>query len=214
MEIGKTQKLKIIKIVEFGVYLSDESGEKVLLPKKLVPKFAKLDDFIDVFVYNDSKDRLIATTKQPLITLGEVSILTCVDTNKVGAFLNIGLERDLLLPFSEQNYKVKIGDRVKVIMYLDKSNRLCASMKLNKFDKKYIIDKKTIKEKDYIFNAENVYKIIKTKYQGHLIYTDKNIDKEQLQNVFHMSKNSFKKAIGKLLKEDKIKITEMGIYSY
>lgn len=214
MEIGKKQTLKIKKIVEFGAYLVDDDNNEVLLPKKFLKKTAQINDKIEVFVYNDSKDRLISTTKEPLITVGEVSILTCVEVNKVGSFLNMGLERDLLLPYAEQNYEVKKGDKVKVIMYVDKSNRLCASMKLKKFDNKIIIDKDTIKEKEYILNAEIVYKIIKTKYKGHLIYTDKNITTEDVKQIFNMSKSNFKKAIGKLLKEDKIKITDMGIYCY
>lgn len=131
---GTIQKLKIVKEVEFGVYLAEEmnapSSERVLLPSKQVPSGAKPGDILEVFLYRDSKDRIIATTRTPLIKLEEVARLEVVATGKIGAFLDWGLEKDLLLPFSEQSYKVAVGDRVLVALYIDKSNRLCATMKV------------------------------------------------------------------------------------
>lgn len=131
---GTIQKLKIVKEVEFGVYLAEEmnapSSERVLLPSKQVPSGVKPGDILEVFLYRDSKDRIIATTRTPLIKLEEVARLEVVATGKIGAFLDWGLEKDLLLPFSEQSYKVAVGDRVLVALYIDKSNRLCATMKV------------------------------------------------------------------------------------
>lgn len=131
IKLGELQKLKVVKKVEFGVYLGEEGqGEKVLLPAKQVPRAAGLGDEIEVFVYRDSKDRLIATTNRPLVTLGGVARLRVVETGKIGAFLDWGLEKDLLLPFREQTRKVKAGESCLAALYIDKSSRLCATMKI------------------------------------------------------------------------------------
>ena len=140
--------------------------------------------------------------------------MTVKDINDVGAFLNIGLERDLLLPYSEQTKKISIGDKIDVIMYLDKSNRLCASMYTNNKDFTKRIKNKDIRTLEYEQNAEIVYKIIKNNFKGHLIYNDKNADTEQIKKDFNMSKSTFKKSIGKLLKDNKLKITNKGIFLY
>ena len=128
MRLGEIQKLKIQKKVEFGVYLTD-GEERVLLPKKQVPENAAIADEINVFVYKDSKDRLIATTAKPLLTLGQMGVLTVSQVNKVGAFLDWGLEKDLFLPFKEMTRQPSEGDEILVRVYIDKSERLCASMK-------------------------------------------------------------------------------------
>lgn len=130
--LGEIQTLTIIKKVEFGVYLADEKGkeqtEKVLLPVRQVPERAKVGDEVEVFIYRDSKDRLIATTNRPAVTLGGVASLRVAQTGKIGAFLEWGLEKDLLLPFKEQTRKVKEGEKCLVALYIDKSGRLCATM--------------------------------------------------------------------------------------
>ena len=132
-EFGKMNRLKIVKKVDFGVYLAEsadaDSRDRVLLPGKQVPEEAKLGDELEVFLYKDSKDRPIATLHRPLIVSGEISPLRVVSVSKIGAFLDMGIERDLFLPFREQERKVKEGDTVLVRMYVDKSGRLCASMK-------------------------------------------------------------------------------------
>lgn len=128
MKLGEIQKLKIQKKVEFGVYLSD-GEERLLLPKKQVPENASVGDEIQVFVYKDSKDRLIATTSSPKLTLGQMGVLTVSQLNKVGAFLDWGLEKDLFLPFKEMTRQPSEGDEILVRVYIDKSERLCASMK-------------------------------------------------------------------------------------
>ena len=128
-ELGKKRKLMVVKKVDFGVYLGTDE-ERVLLPKKEVPKGLEIGDPVEVFLYKDSDDRLIATSRMPAVTLGETAILTVKDTGRIGAFLDWGLPKDLLLPFKEQTAKVKKGDKVLVSLYVDKSKRLCATMKI------------------------------------------------------------------------------------
>lgn len=131
MKLGEYQTLFIIKKVEFGVYLSEshEAEEKVLLPKSQVPQNAVIGDRIEVFVYRDSKDRMIATCVKPKLTLGGLAALTVSQVGKIGVFLDWGLEKDLFLPYKEINGRVREGDEILVTLYIDKSDRLCASMK-------------------------------------------------------------------------------------
>lgn len=134
IQLGKIQTLQILKKVDFGVYLGDdaqactEEQDKVLLPKKQVPEGAEIGEELEVFVYRDSRDRLIATTNRPLITLHEVGRLRVAEVGKIGAFLDWGLEKDLLLPFKEQTKRVAVGEEWLVAVYIDKSDRLCATM--------------------------------------------------------------------------------------
>ena len=131
IKLGEKQKLTIIKKVEFGVYLAPskaETEEKVLLPGKQVPQEAQIGDELEVFIYRDSKDRLIATTNTPKLMMGQVAELTVSQVSKFGAFLDWGLEKDLLLPYKQQLVKVQPGDNVLVSLYIDKSQRLCATM--------------------------------------------------------------------------------------
>ena len=138
IELGKKQTLEVVKKVEFGVYLAEEAGsnDKVLLPKKQVPEGTDTGSQIEVFIYRDSKDRLIATTAEPKLTLGELAVLTVKEVGKIGAFLDCGLEKDLFLPFKQQTKKVRSGEEVLVAMYVDKSNRLCATMNVYEYLKK------------------------------------------------------------------------------
>ena len=137
IRLGEIQQLKVVKKVEFGVYLADpeESSvdEKVLLPMKQVPEGAGIGDLIEIFAYKDSKDRLIATTRMPKLTLGQVGELTVAQVGKFGAFLDWGLEKELLLPFKEQTKRVREGETVLAAVYIDKSSRLCATMNVYKF---------------------------------------------------------------------------------
>ena len=130
MKLAEYQDLYYVKKVDFGVYLAEDMGGEthVLLPSKQVPEDAKPGEKIRVFLYKDSKDRLIATTNTPKLTLGEYAPLVVKEVGKIGAFLDWGLEKDLLLPFKEQLRKVHEGDEVLVTLYIDKSNRLCATM--------------------------------------------------------------------------------------
>ena len=148
MELGKRQKLVIIKVVDFGVYLAPDmknQDDKVLLPKKQIPDNKTVGDSLDVFIYRDSKDRLIATMNQPKVTLGQVAKLEVAQIGKIGAFLDWGLEKDLFLPFKEQTKKLQPGDEVLAALYIDKSNRLCATMKVYPYlrkDSPYVKDDK------------------------------------------------------------------------
>ena len=130
IQLGEIQVLQIAKKVDFGVYLSDgdNQDERVLLPGKQVPEGAECGGRIEVFVYRDSKDRLIATTNRPKITLHGVERLRVAQVGKIGAFLDWGLEKDLLLPFKEQTRRVSAGEECLAALYIDKSNRLCATM--------------------------------------------------------------------------------------
>lgn len=271
--VGKVQVLKIERLTPIGAYLSDGNDTKdvVLLPEKEVPKNSKVGNEIEVFVYRDSKDRLISTMRSPKIQLGEFAALKVVDITKVGAFLDWGLEKDLLLPYNEQTLKVHKGRDYLVNLYTDKSDRLCATMKIYPLlkvgapykigdwiegyvyqinpeigafvaidnlyhgliliqdansdihcgekinarvsevrnDGKLVLspNKKAYKEipKDAIMILTKL-----NENQGFLPYNDKT-DAFIIKKEFNMSKSSFKRAVGKLLKEKKIKITERGI---
>ena len=131
IELGKYQELIVTKETDFGVFLNTPDGddsEKILLPKSQVPEGTQLKNVLNVFVYKDSEDRPIATMLEPDITLGGVARLYVNQVTPIGAFLEWGLSKDLFLPFKEQLYEVKEGDAVLVTLYIDKSERLCASM--------------------------------------------------------------------------------------
>ena len=131
MRLGEYQELYYVKKVDFGVYLAEDpdSETHVLLPAKQVPEDAKQGDRIRIFLYKDSKDRLIATTNEPKLTLGKFAVLRVKEVGKIGAFLDWGLEKDLFLPYKEMTQKIEAEDEILVTLYIDKSNRLCASMK-------------------------------------------------------------------------------------
>lgn len=133
--LGEIQRLEIIRESLIGVYLntSDESEyNDILLPQKQVPEGAVVGDFVDVFVYRDSEDRLIATTNTPRIKLGELEVLKVLEVTEIGAFLNWGLEKDLFVPFNEQVFPVEKGRKYLFGLYIDKSDRLSATMYIEK----------------------------------------------------------------------------------
>ncbi len=275
MELGKLQTLVVVKKVEFGVYLAKEAGEteeKVLLPVKQVPEGTKVGDSLEVFLYRDSKDRMIATRTVPKLMMGTVAKLRVVETGKIGAFLDWGLEKDLLLPFREQTKRVSPSEECLVALYTDKSGRLCATMKIYEYlqkdspyekddqvegivyqisdnfgafvavDEKYsaLIPRKefygeirvgdriharvtavkedgkldlSVRDKAYLQigkDAEIVLEAIDS-FGGALPFNDK-ANPEVIRREMNMSKNEFKRAVGKLLKEGKIEITERGIH--
>ena len=270
MRLGEKQVLTVVKKVDFGVYLGSDE-ERVLLPKKQVPEEIEVGDPVEVFLYKDSSDRMIATTKEPKLTLGNLAVLEVVDVGRIGAFLDWGLEKDLLLPFKEQTTKVEKGDRCLVSLYIDKSGRLCATMKvypLLRTDSPYQKDdivKGTIYEisRDFgVFVAvDDQYSALIPKREvygrmhigqqvearvtdvkaygkldlsvrnkipeqmdadaqmvlermekngGEIPFTDK-ADPERIRNEFGMSKAAFKLAVGRLLKQGKIRIDETKI---
>ena len=126
--------------MDFGVYLSDsldkeaqDPADRVLLPIKQVPEGTEVADSLSVFIYRDSEDRLIATTREPMLQVGGLAVLTVKQVGRIGAFLDWGLEKDLFLPFKQQTAPVKPGEQCLVTLYVDKSGRLCASMKVYHF---------------------------------------------------------------------------------
>lgn len=272
IELGKKQKLTVVKEVEFGVYLGEEK-EKVLLPGKQVPEGTKKGDELEVFIYRDSSDRLIATVNTPKLMLGEVALLKVSDVTKIGAFLNWGLEKDLFLPFKEQTDKVKQGDDCLAALYIDKSGRLCATMKLYHYlrtdspyqkddtvtgrvyeisgnfgvfvavDDKYsaLIPKNqmygkndfhvgevitarvsevkadgkldlSVRQKAYLQMDEDAGKVmaIIESFGGVLPFSDKAAP-ELIRRETGMSKNEFKRAVGRLYKMHRIEIGENSI---
>lgn len=134
IELGKMQDLTVVSLKDPGAYLGEsqeaDAANRILLPKKQVPEECGPGDVLRVFVYRDSSDRLIATTTVPKMTLGEVARLTVRQVNRIGAFLDFGLEKDLLLPYSEQTRRVAEGDQVLAALYIDKSGRLAATMNI------------------------------------------------------------------------------------
>ncbi len=273
IRLGEKQTLVVIKKVDFGVYLAEKAGseEKVLLPVKQVPQGADLGSSIEVFIYKDSDDRLIATTSEPKIMLGDVRVLKVKETTRIGAFMDWGLEKDVLLPFKEQTAKVKAGDDVLCAMYIDKSSRLCVTMNVYKYlksDSPYKKDDKvmgTVYEMSDNFGAfvavDDIYsgliakkelygnlkigdrisaRVVSVKEDGRLnlsvrekayLQMDTDADKilamiennggklgftdkaspDLIKEKTGMSKNEFKRAVGRLLKEGKIVIGEASI---
>ena len=132
MNLGKIETMRIVRLRDFGAYLVAEedadSAEAVLLPRKQVPAGAGIGDRVSVFLYKDSAGRPIATTAKPLLTVGEVGKLVIREITKIGAFLDIGLERDVLLPFREREGELKPGQTVLAALYVDHSGRLAATM--------------------------------------------------------------------------------------
>jgi uncharacterized protein len=133
LKIGERNNLRALEFIEFGALLDDGEGGEILLPNRFVPENLKVGQTLEVFVCYDSEDRLIATTESPRLTVGQFAALRVVSLSKVGAFLDWGLAKDLLLPFAEQTHDLKEGDDVVVFAYLDKSGRISASMRLEKF---------------------------------------------------------------------------------
>lgn len=273
IELGKVQELEIIRIKEFGVYVGEQAGDEpaVLLPRKQVPEGAGIGDRMQVFIYKDSSDRLIATTGIPKLQVGETAMLEVKDVAKMGAFLDMGLEKDLLLPFKEQTRPVVKGERCLVTLYVDKSKRLAATMRVYS----HMSNQSPYKEEDWVTGT--IYEISQTigafvavdnKYfglipkaelygtfregdtvkarvskvredgkldlcvrerayvqmgtdaeavllameglGGVLPFNDK-AEPEVIMREFHMSKNAFKRAVGRLIKEGKVRVTEKTI---
>lgn len=273
IEIGKKQRLKVIEESDNGVYLGEiENGyEKVLLPNNQLSEQIEVGDILDVFIYRDSEDRIIATKEEPKLTIGQLGILEVVAVTDIGAFLDWGLPKDLFLPFKEQSEEVRVGNKYLVGVYLDMSERLCATMKISSFltedspykedewvrgtiysindeigafvavDNKYEamipqreIDKKlevgseiqaritrvkedgkldlSLKEKAYkqMKNDADILLDMIEKNGGELYLNDKS-SPEAIRSEVNMSKNAFKRAVGRLLKDKKIEFSLGGI---
>jgi hypothetical protein len=133
-EIGKFNRLRVIKRLDAGVYLNGEELGEIFLPRSYVPESCRTGDIVDVFIFRDSEDHLIATTQRPYAMVGDFAFLKVVSVNPVGAFLDWGLQKDLLVPFREQKQKMEEGRSYIVYIYLDdRTSRIVASSKLDKF---------------------------------------------------------------------------------
>ncbi len=132
IQIGRTYDLQVVKDSPFGVYLDAENLGEILLPTKYVPENLSIDDTVEVFLYLDSEDRPIATTQIPKAEVGEFAYLEVKDINQIGAFLDWGLDKDLLVPFAEQHRPMTIGDRYIVFLYIDNQDRIAATSKINR----------------------------------------------------------------------------------
>ncbi len=132
VQIGKINKLKVLKHVDFGVYLDGGDDGEILLPLRYMPDPCEVGDEVEVFICYDSDDRLVATTETPKAMVNDFALLKVVATSSVGAFLDWGLPKDLFLPFAEQTRALRVGQEVLVYVYVDKSDRLAASMRLER----------------------------------------------------------------------------------
>ena len=175
IQAGSYYTLKIVKLVEFGAYL-DAEGVEVLLPKRYVPKGAKADDEVEVFLYHDNESRLIATTDRPLAVVGEIALLKVVDKNKQGAFLEWGIMKDVFLPLSQQRSRIFEGQSYLVYLYVDEmTGRVAAT---ERFEKYLTNDELTVTEKEevrlLIWEKTDIgYKvIINNKHTGVLHFSD------------------------------------------
>ncbi|HEY8272724.1 MAG TPA: S1-like domain-containing RNA-binding protein [Pseudobdellovibrionaceae bacterium] len=144
IKIGQINKLRVHKHVDFGLYLDDGENGEILLPRKYIKDNCQPGDSLEVFICYDSEDRLIATTETPKAQVEEFATLKVVSTNSVGAFLDWGLPKDLFLPFAEQTRRIAVGDQLLVYIYLDNTDRIAASMRiernLDKTPDEYAVD--------------------------------------------------------------------------
>ncbi len=274
IELGKMQNLEVTSKIQIGLILkqkNDKTGEGVLLPKNQVTQSMDIGDEIEVFVYKDSEDRPVAAVKKPLLMIGELSVLRVVEVTNIGAFLDWGLEKDLFLPFREQVGKVQKEGRYLVGLYVDNSERLCATMNIynllgssspykendrvrgtvygiskelgvfvavdNKYQglipnkelygsftegeeievriKKVRQDGKlelSLRQEAYNEIEGDAQKILnKLKENGGTLSVNDSSTPEKIKAEFNISKAAFKRAVGRLLKEGAIKITDKGI---
>lgn len=273
IELGKRQTLQVMRKTEHGVYVGEtgEDSAAVLLPAKYVTPEMTVGSTAEVFIYRDSEDRLIATTQVPKIRLGELAVLEVKDSTKFGAFLDWGLEKDLFLPFKEQTHRVRPGEQVLTALYIDKSSRLCATMKVSRFlssespyhkddkvsgmiydikkdlgafvavDGRYfglipaqewysdarigdMVEARVLRVREDgkldLSGRKKAYKQMEIDAKlvdrlvedagGELPFTDK-ASPERIQRETGLSKNAFKRAVGHLLKEGRVEITETSI---
>jgi len=173
LHLGIKNTLRILRGTGVGMFLGDEEGNDVLLPKKYVPENAIVGEDIEVFIYRDSEDRIIATNLEPKIQLNQFACLQVKSVTAIGAFLDWGLEKDLFVPFREQNKKMEEGRWYAVYLYLDEeTDRLVASCKVNRYFEKEKIDLLIGQEVDLLIFEETdlgLNAVINNKYKG-LIY--------------------------------------------
>ena len=153
---GRYNTLKVVKFVDFGVYLDGAEMGEILLPARYVPENCEVGDDLEVFIYFDSEDRIIATTEKPFAQVGEFAMLRVVAVNNIGAFMDWGLMKDLLVPFREQKMNMVAGRSYLVYLYLDPdSKRIAASAKLEKFLDNVIPEYQVGEEVSVIIESES-----------------------------------------------------------
>lgn len=176
IKIGQHNTLRVVKILDFGVYLDGGEMGEILMPTKWVPENTEVDDELDVFIYFDSEDRPIATTLKPKAMVGEFAWMKVKAVNRIGAFLDWGLDKDLLVPFKEQNAKMEEGRFYLVYLYVDpRSKRIAASAKLEKYLDIDPIDYEPDQEVDLLIwtKSDMGYKaIINQKHSGMLYFNE------------------------------------------
>ena len=176
VNVGQYNTLKVVKEVDFGMYLDGGGGEEILLPKRYVPKDLKVDDEIKVFIYHDNDGRLIATTDKPYAVVGEIAMLEVADVNPSGAFLKWGIMKDVFVPISLQEKRMKPGDRRLVRLFIDEqTGRVTATEKIDKYLSNYEL---TVAELDpvdlVVYQKTDIgYKvIINSKHMGLLHFNE------------------------------------------
>ncbi len=234
LKLGKRNLLKVVRIKDHGMYLDGGEIGDILLPKKYAPEEANIGDAIDVFLYLDQEERLIATTQHPLIEVGQFAYLECAWTNEYGAYMNWGLTKDLFCPFREQKIRMQRGQRYQVYCYIDdKTYRIVCSSKIEKFQKSisesqtdlYDSSKSdtnvehdkwerrgTVADRRVIIGdfSQRLFEHLKLKPEGFSPFHDKT-PAEEIYSMFGVSKKVFKQAIGDLYKKDLITIKNNGI---
>jgi predicted RNA-binding protein (virulence factor B family) len=176
IELGKFNELEVARIISAGMILTDEEGDEVLLPGKFIPAGTEVGDTVRVFIYNDSEDRPVATTQEPKIQLHEFARLQAVSVNEFGAFLDWGLDKDLLVPFSEQRNRMKKGGWYMVCLYLDPlTDRLVGTAKLDRFLDNEELSVEEGDEVEFLLwqRSDLGYKvIINNQYEGLIYYNE------------------------------------------
>ena len=203
IKLGDYNTLRIVKRVDFGLYLDGGDDGEILLPSRYVPDGSAIGDEIEVFIYLDQDEKLVATTLHPLAKVGEFAWLECAWTNEYGAFLNWGLMKDLFCPFREQKTRMIKGQRYYVyVMEDEKTHRLMATAKVERYQKR------TGYEQALDFSDE-LLRYLQT-HDGHCPLGDKS-PSEDIAQQFGVSKKVFKKAVGDLYKRHLITISDNGI---
>ncbi len=169
VNVGQYNTLKVIKAVDFGMYL-DGGEDEILLPKRYVPKDLKVDDEITVFIYHDNEGRLVATTDKPYAVVGEIAMMEVADVNSAGAFVKWGIMKDVFVPISHQERRMKVGDKRLIRLFIDeKTGRVTGTEKIDKYLSNYEL---TVKENDpvdlVVYQKTDIgYKvIINSKHMG------------------------------------------------
>lgn len=220
LQLGKRNQLKVLREKDHGVYLEGGDIGDILLPKRYVPAGTKVGDILDVFLYLDQEERLIATTEHPLIEVGQFAYLECAWTNEYGAYLKWGLMKDLFCPFREQKIRMQKGKHYLVYCYIDdKTYRIVCSSKVEKFQKA-ISENANSPHTSHLTSPDRkiligdfstrLFEHLKLSEKGFTPYHDKS-PAEDIYASFGVSKKVFKQAVGDLLKRGLIQIKPDGI---